>query len=112
MAQVQQQPHFQPKFQESNAKFSNDASNVSKQQDHNLKCKATDSEEVEQDSENEVVDLPEIKRAKMEYLKSLYHGNKQQAELEMEVQEGGDKEAEIQKKKFKEIWRNANMLKP
>ena len=45
-------------------------------------------------------------------MKSLYHGNKQQAEFEMEVQEGGDKEAEIQKKKFKEIWRNANMLKP
>ena len=69
MAQVQQQPHFQPKFQESNAKFSNDASNVSKQQDHNLKCKATDSEEVEasEDSENEVVDLPEVKRANMEY---------------------------------------------
>ena len=27
-------------------------------------------------------------------MKSLYHGNKQQAEFEMEVQEGGDKEAE------------------
>ena len=43
----------------------------------------------------------------MEYLKSLYDGNKQQAEEVMEGQEGGDHEAETQKKKFEDIWRNA-----
>ena len=50
----------------------------------------------------------------MEYLKGLYHGNKQQAEGEMEKRrepQGGDDEAEIQKKKFMDIWRNVNMLK-
>ena len=54
------------------------------------------------------MESPEFKRAKTEYLKNLYHGNKQQAEVEME-----DKvvvavaEAEIQTKKFEDIWSNA-----
>ena len=73
MAQVQQQPQQLES-----------ATVVSKQQNHNLKRKAADSEEVEENSENDVVESPEVKRAKMEYLKSLYHGNKQQAEEVME----------------------------
>ena len=72
MAQVQQQ---QPQQQE-------DATVVSsKQQDHNLKRKAADPEEVAEDSENDIVESPEIKRARMEYLKRLYSGNKQQSEV-------------------------------
>ena len=47
----------------------------------------------------------------MEYLKRFYHGNKQQAEVETEENEGSDDEAEIQKKNLKDLWRNANMLK-
>ena len=39
----------------------------SKQQEHNLKHKAADSKELEEDSENDVVESPEIKRAEMEY---------------------------------------------
>ena len=80
---------------------------MSKQQEHNLKRKAADSEEVEEDSENDVVESPEIKRARMEYLKRLYHGNKQQSEEEMEEKEESDDKAEIQKKRFEDIWHNA-----
>ena len=69
---------------------------------------AADSEEVEEDFENDVVESPEIKRAKMEYLKSLYHGNKQQSEVETDEKEGSEDKAEIQKKTFEDIWRNAS----
>ena len=50
---------------------------------HNLKRKAAEPEDVaeEEDSENEVVESPEIKRAKTEYLKRLYSGYKQQSEV-------------------------------
>ena len=66
LAQVQQQQQQPPK-------------------DHNLKRKATESEDVaEEDSENEVVESPEVKKARMKYSKSLYSGNKQQSEVEME----------------------------
>ena len=71
LTQVQQQP-MQPMQQPMQPK------------DHNLKRKATEPEDVaeeEEDSENEVVESPEIKRAKTEYLKSLYAGNKQQSEV-------------------------------
>ena len=73
--------------------------------DHNLKRKAADSEKVaEEDSENEVVESPEVKRAKMEYLKSLYGGNKQQSEAVLETEEKKEErhsedKAESQKKK-------------
>ena len=50
---------------------------------HNLKRKVAEPEDVaeEEDSENDVMESPEIKRAKTEYLKSLYAGNKQQSEV-------------------------------
>ena len=64
LAQVQQQQQQQPL------------------KDHNLKRKAAESEDVaEEDSENEVVDSPEVKKARMKYLKRLYSGNKQQSEV-------------------------------
>ena len=80
-------------------------------QDHNLKRKAADSEKVaEEDSENDVVESPEVKRAKMEYLKRLYSGNKQQTEVETEEkkEESHSKDkAESQKKKSEGNWSNA-----
>ena len=85
----------------------------SKQQDHNLKRKAADSEKVaEEDSENEVVESPEVKRARMEYLKRLYSGNKQQSEAVLETEEKKEErhsedKAESQKKKSEGIWSNA-----
>ena len=81
------------------------------QQDHNLKRKATDSEKVaEEDSENDVVESPEVKRAKMEYLKRLYSGNKQQTEVETEEKKEeshSEDKAESQKKKSEGNWSNA-----
>ena len=73
-----------------------------------MRRKAADSEEIEEDSENECLRL---KKIKTEILKMFYHGDTQQEEVEMKEKEGGDDEAEIQEKKFKDIWRNANMLK-
>ena len=61
--------------------------------DHNLKRKASEPEDVaEEDSENEVAESPDIKRAKMEYLKSLYGGNKQQSEVVVETEEKKEEE--------------------
>ena len=64
-----------PHAQDSNAKFRNDATAGSNHKPllyaaksaegaRDKKRKATDSEEVEEDSENEVVDSPEVKRMK------------------------------------------------
>ena len=71
-----------------------------------MKRKAAESEDVaEKDSENEVVDSPEVKKARMAYLKSLYSGNKQQSEVVLETEEKKEEEshseekAESQKKK-------------
>ena len=86
---------------------------------HNLKRKAAEPEDVaeeEEDSENEVVESPEIKRAKTEYLKRLYSRNKQQSEVVVveteekkkeEESHSKDHKAESQKKKSEGIWSNA-----
>ena len=95
LAQVQQQPMHQ----------------------HNLKRKVTEPEDVaeEEDSENDVVESPEIKRAKMEFLKNLYAGKKQPSEVLVVVEteekkkeeesHSNEDDAEIQKKKYEDIWR-------
>ena len=82
--------------------------------DHNLKRKAAEPEDVaEEDSENEVVESPEVKKARMKYLKRLYSGNKQQSEVVLETEEKKEEEshseekAESQKKKSEGIWSNA-----
>ena len=82
------------------------------QKDHNLKRKAAEPEDVaEEDSENEVVESPEVKKARMKYLKRLYSGNKQQSEVvetEEKKEEGhSEDKAESQKKKSEGIWSNA-----
>ena len=73
--------------------------------------KAADSEKVAaEDSENDVVESPEVKRAKMEYLKRLYSGNKQQSKVETEKkkEESHRKDkAKSHKKKSEGIWSNA-----
>ena len=91
---------------------------------HNLKRKVAEPEDVaeEEDSENDVMESPEIKRAKTEYLKSLYAGKKQQSEVVLVVVETEEKkkeeeshsnedDAEIQKKKYEDIWRQAKILR-
>ena len=86
--------------------------------DHNLKRKAAEPEDVaeEEDSENDVVESPEIKRAKTEYLKRLYSRNKQQSEVVVveteekkkeEESHSKDHKAESQKNKSEGIWSNA-----
>ena len=86
---------------------------------HNLKRKVAEPEDVaeEEDSENDVVESPEIKRAKMEFLKSLYAGKKQPSEVLVVVEteekkkeeesHSKDHKAESQKKKSEGIWSNA-----
>ena len=63
------------------------------------------------------MDSPAAKGMKREIFRMLYHGIKQQVvegmeKMDEEMEEkGADDENDIQKKKFKDIWNNANLLK-